>query len=72
MPVAVMTTVPGNVWKILAQQGERVTQGDVLFVLELMKTEIPHPAPVSGTVSAVHLAEGDVVDAEVIAMEIAE
>lgn len=70
MTTAIMTTVPGNVWKVLVRTGDRVAQHEPLFILELMKTEVPHVAPSSGTVSAVHIAEGEIVEADVVAVEI--
>jgi biotin carboxyl carrier protein len=44
----VMTMVPGNVWKVLVEQGDKVDFGDVLFILEVMKTEVPHTASEGG------------------------
>jgi biotin carboxyl carrier protein len=43
----------------------------VLFILEVMKTEVPHSAGEAGTVKAVHLKEGqEGVDAGTLAVEI--
>ncbi len=68
----VETMVPGNVWKVLVKPGDTVKEGDVLFILEVMKTEVPHSAGADGTVKAVHLAEGqEGVDAGALAVEIA-
>jgi biotin carboxyl carrier protein len=72
MASQVHTDVPGNVWKVLVAAGDNVKTGDVLFILEVMKTEVPHEAPVDGTVSAVHLTEGaEGVEEGVLAVEIA-
>lgn len=48
MAEQVMTQAPGNVWKVLVKEGDQVKAGDVLFILEVMKTEAPTPprAPV--------------------------
>jgi biotin carboxyl carrier protein len=70
MAVMVETTLPGSVWKVLVHPGVRVAAGDTLFVLEVMKTEVPHTAPVAGTVRAVYISEGDAVDAGQRAIEI--
>ena len=59
MAAQVRTDVPGSVWKVLVAPGDAVKAGDTLFILEVMKTEVPHEAPIDGTVSAVHIAEGD-------------
>jgi acetyl-CoA carboxylase biotin carboxyl carrier protein len=50
-----------NVWKVVASQGDQVEDGDTLVILESMKMEIPVLAEGSGTVTALHVAEGDVV-----------
>ena len=56
----VQIQIPGNVWKVLVKPGDQVKSGDVLFILEVMKTEVPHHAEADGTVKAVHLTEGQV------------
>ena len=50
-----------NVWKVVAAQGDHVDDGDTLVILESMKMEIPVLAEAAGTVTAMHVAEGDVV-----------
>jgi biotin carboxyl carrier protein len=63
--------VPGNVWKVLVKPGDKVSSGDLLFILEVMKTEVPHSAGSDGTVTAVHITEGqEGVDAGTVAVEI--
>ncbi len=49
----------GNMWKVLVQPGDQVQAGDTLFIMEVMKMEVPHEAPAAGTVSAVNVAEGE-------------
>ena len=67
----VVTQVPGNVWKVLVKPGDNVKAGDVLFILEVMKTEVPHEATQAGTVKAVNIDEGqEGVDAGTIAVSI--
>jgi acetyl-CoA carboxylase biotin carboxyl carrier protein len=71
MAEKIETMVPGNVWKVLVKVGDKVAAGDVLFILEVMKTEVPHSASEAGTVKAVHLKEGqEGVDAGMLAVEI--
>jgi urea carboxylase len=71
MAETVATMVPGNVWKVLVKPGDKISAGDVLFILEVMKTEVPHSASCDGTVKAVHITEGqEGVDAEMPAVEI--
>lgn len=53
--------VTGSVWKILVQVGDQVNEDDTLMILESMKMEIPVSSTDSGTVSAIHIKEGDAV-----------
>ncbi len=70
MAEQVMTQAPGNVWKVLVKEGDSVAAGDTLFILEVMKTEVPHDAEGAGTVSKLHIAEEDAVDVGQLAVEI--
>jgi acetyl-CoA carboxylase biotin carboxyl carrier protein len=57
-----------NVWKVVVSQGDAVADGDTLVILESMKMEIPVLAEAAGTVTALHVGEGDVVqEGDVIA-----
>ena len=55
MGASVLTSVPGNIWKVLVSVGDTVSEGDVLFIMEVMKSEVNHNAPVSGTVTEVNI-----------------
>jgi biotin carboxyl carrier protein len=58
-----------NVWKVVVAEGDSVEDGATLVILESMKMEIPVIAERSGTVSALHVSEGDVVqEGDVIAV----
>lgn len=70
MTEQVMTQAPGNVWKVLVKNGDIVEAGDTLFILEVMKTEVPHEAENAGKVIKVHIAEEDAVDVGQLAIEI--
>ena len=50
-----------NVWQVVASEGDSVADGDTLVILESMKMEIPVLAEAAGTVTAMHVAEGDVI-----------
>jgi acetyl-CoA carboxylase biotin carboxyl carrier protein len=50
-----------NVWKVVAAEGAQVSDGDTLVILESMKMEIPVLAEGSGTLTRLHVAEGDIV-----------
>jgi len=59
-----------NVWKVLVSEGDQVDEGDTLVILESMKMEIPILAEESGTVTKLHVAEGDVVQEDELIAEI--
>ncbi|MGH3796219.1 MAG: biotin/lipoyl-binding carrier protein [Pseudonocardiaceae bacterium] len=50
-----------NVWKVVVAEGDTVSDGDTLVILESMKMEIPVIAESDGTISKVAVSEGDVV-----------
>ena len=50
MATEVLTSVPGNIWKVLVNVGDTVNEGDVLFIMEVMKSEVNHNAPIGGTI----------------------
>lgn len=69
MATNVEAEMVANVWKVMVATGDAVAEGDTLVILESMKMEIPVEAPVSGTVSAVNVVEGGVVqEGDVIAI----
>lgn len=51
----------GSVWKVEAHEGETVSVGDVIVILESMKMEIPIEATESGIIKEIKVAEGDFV-----------
>jgi acetyl-CoA carboxylase biotin carboxyl carrier protein len=59
-----------NVWKVLVSEGDQVDDGDTLVILESMKMEIPVLAESAGTVTKLHVAEGDVVQEDELIAEI--
>lgn len=50
-----------HVMQVVAAEGDRVTDGDTIVVLESMKMEIPVLAESAGTVREVAVVEGQVV-----------
>lgn len=71
MATEVRTQTAGNMWKILVKPGDVVGEGDNLFIMEVMKMEVEHPAPCAGTVKAVHAEEGqEGLDADFVVVEI--
>lgn len=63
MPELTVTSeLRANVWKIEVSIGDLVAPEQDLIILESMKTEIPVPAPHSGIVRQILVAEGDAVE----------
>jgi len=60
-PVEVKAEVLGSLWRIVAEVGQRVEEDETIMVLESMKMEIPVTSPISGTVTALLAAKGEVV-----------
>ncbi len=58
----VKSPMPGNILKINVTQGQKVSEGDVLLVLEAMKMENEIVATKSGTVAQIVTAKGAVVE----------
>jgi len=53
------TPLPGVVSAVAVQEGQAVTTGEVLMVIEAMKMEHSITAPHDGVVRAIHFARGD-------------
>lgn len=54
--------MPGNIWKVLVAEGDTVSEGDTLLILEAMKMENEIVAPRDGTVSNIAVNEGATVN----------
>ena len=67
----VRAAMNGRVASLDVAVGDKVTRGQKLLVLEAMKMEHVHVASVEGTVEAVHIGEGDQVEAHRILVEVA-
>lgn len=58
-PGHVTSTMPGNVVEVLVKEGQAVTAGDAVLVIEAMKMETEIKAPVDGTVRGIFVKKGD-------------
>ena len=67
---AVITSMPGNVKKVLVKEGDRVEVGQPVVVLEAMKMENELEAPKSGVVKRVNVKENTPVEANAVLIEI--
>jgi len=59
----ISSTIPGKVVSISAKEGQMVSEGDVVMILEAMKMQNEIQAPLSGTVTAINCKPGDSVEA---------
>ena len=64
--------MPGSVVKVLVSEGDEVKEGQVLLVLEAMKTEHSVAAPHDGVVSSIPYGEGDSVPGGDVLIELEE
>jgi len=66
--IEVESELTGNVWKIEVKEGDKVTEGTPLLILESMKMEIPLMSPEDGVVARILVAEGDVLNEGAVAV----
>jgi pyruvate carboxylase subunit B len=67
--IDIKALLPGNVWKIVANPGQSVNEGDVIMILESMKMEIDVVAPKGGVLKSINVATNDkVVEGQVVAV----
>jgi pyruvate carboxylase subunit B len=55
----VKAALPGNVLKVLVSEGDTISEGDVIAVVEAMKMETEIKSPVGGTVKSVEIEVGN-------------
>ena len=58
----IRATVPGNVWKILKNPGDKVKKGEKIMILEAMKMEIDVNAPHDGVIAHIAVKVNDQVE----------
>ena len=64
--------MPGTVLRVAVDEGDEVTEGQVLVLLEAMKMELSVQAPAGGVVRSVLVSAGDVVGAGQALLELEE
>jgi biotin carboxyl carrier protein len=69
-PPRIVAPMPGRVLQVLVQVGQPVAAGDGLLLLEAMKMEHRITAEAAATVRAVQVADGQMVDAGVVLIEL--
>jgi 3-methylcrotonyl-CoA carboxylase alpha subunit len=68
---SLLSPMPGRVRQVLVAEGDRVTRGQALLVLEAMKMEHAIRSPHDGRVVRLAYGEGDLVDAGAQLAEVA-
>ena len=69
-PGAVITYIPGSIIDLYVKEGQEVKAGDLLCLLEAMKMHNKILAPISGTVTKVHVNKGDKLPKDALMFEI--
>jgi len=59
--VEIHSQTPGNVWKILKNAGDTVSEGEAIMILEAMKMEIDIAAPQAGKIASINVNVNDAV-----------
>ena len=60
-PLKIHAPMPGKIVKVVVQERSTVKEGDSLLIMEAMKMQNELKAPKSGTVSRIHVKEGEAV-----------
>ena len=61
----------GTVFEISVKEGDTVSTGQTVIILESMKMEIPHEASANHVVSKIYVAEGDFVEEDQLLIDLA-
>lgn len=57
----IKSNLPGNVYAVSLNVGDKVKKGDTILILEAMKMETAIQSPIDGTIGEILVAKGDVV-----------
>ena len=69
---ALITQMPGKIVKIFVKEGEAVTKGQTVIILEAMKMENEIKCGVDGVVKLINVKEGQALEAGTLMMEVEE
>lgn len=67
---SIQAIMPGSIVRVLVAEGDQVSSGDVLLVLEAMKMENELKAPIPGVVKAIYVQRGQTVEMGAVLAEI--
>ena len=66
----VVSPMPGTVLDVKVKEGDAVSVGQVVIILEAMKMETEIVSEVAGSVAAVRVKKGDAVDTDTVLVEV--
>ena len=66
----VVSPMPGTILDIKVSVGDKISEGDVVVILEAMKMENEITSEFTGTVAAIKVKKGDTVDTDAVLIEI--
>jgi biotin carboxyl carrier protein len=67
---ALVTQMPGKVVKLMKKEGDTVTKGETVLILEAMKMENEIKAGADGIIKAINVKEGQALDSGFLMVEI--
>ena len=67
---SVVSPMPGTVLDVRVKEGDAVSVGQVVVILEAMKMETEIVSEVAGSVAAVRVKKGDAVDTDTVLVEV--
>ena len=59
----ISSTIPGKIVSISAKEGQMVSEGDVVMILEAMKMQNEIQAPISGRIVELNCSPGETIEA---------
>ena len=66
----IVSPMPGTVLDVKVKEGDAVSVGQVVIILEAMKMETEIVSEVAGSVAAVRVKKGDAVDTDAVLVEV--
>ena len=63
--------IPGTIQRIMVREGQKVSMGTPLLILEAMKMRNEVLSPVDGSVKKIHVREGEMVPKSHLLVEMA-
>jgi biotin carboxyl carrier protein len=69
---ALITQMPGKVVKIFKKEGDKITKGETVLILEAMKMENEIKSGADGVIKTINVKEGQALDSGFLMVEIEE